>query len=161
MARDYRFVIPVAISGAAVAIAVIAVVFSMQNAAMQENQNLSETHSENHYVGQKKEFWLFNSEIPEFNETKMDMPHDVYSMPTITVFKGDHIVIHFFNTEEPGGDHHSFTIFTKPYNINVALRPGENTTITFDANTTGIFPYYCTFHQPTMRGQLVVEPPPY
>ncbi len=89
------------------------------------------------------------------------MPHDVYSMPTMTVFKGDTVVIHFFNTEESGGDHHSFTIKDEPYNLNVELSPGQNKTITFEANTTGIFSYYCTFHQPTMRGQLIVKPTPY
>ncbi|MFZ0843712.1 MAG: cupredoxin domain-containing protein [Nitrosotalea sp.] len=69
------------------------------------------------------------------------------------------MVIHFFNTEEPGGDNHSFTIY-KPYNIDVILHPGENKTIIFYANTTGIFNYICTFHQPTMTGQLIVQPPP-
>ncbi len=111
------------------------------------------------YTGMKREFWLFNSYIPNFNDTKMGMPHDIYSMPLITVFKGDTVVIHFFNTEEAGGDHHSFTIVDKPYDIDVKLGPGENKTITFDANTTGVFTYYCTFHKPTMRGQLVVELP--
>ncbi|MDE1767255.1 MAG: hypothetical protein KGI27_13440 [Thaumarchaeota archaeon] len=52
-------------------------------------------------------------------------------------------------------------MFDKPYDINVVLHPGENKTITFDANVTGIFTYYCTFHYPTMRGQLIVQPPPY
>jgi plastocyanin len=105
----------------------------------------------------KREFWLFNSEIPHFNETKMDMPHDVYSMPSMTVNKGDTVVIHFFNIEEPGGDNHSFTIY-QPYNINVVLHPGQNKTITFTADHIGVFTYLCTFHYPTMRGQLVVMP---
>jgi plastocyanin len=111
------------------------------------------------YNGETREFWLFNSNIPDFNETEMNMPHDVYSMPTISVFKGDTVLIHFFNTEEAGGDHHSFTIKDPPYNINVELSPGENRTISFSANSTGIFNYYCTFHQPTMRGQLIVKSP--
>ncbi len=107
----------------------------------------------------KKEFWLFNSGIPEFNETQMDMPPDVYSMPIIAVIKGDKVVIHFFNKEPQGGDNHSFTIKDNPYNIDVVVHPGENKTVTFDANTTGTFAYYCTFHQPTMRGQLIVQSP--
>jgi plastocyanin len=111
-------------------------------------------------VGKKKEFYLFDSEIPGFNETEMGMPHDIFSMPVMAVFKGDKVVIHFFNIEEPGGDNHSFTIYDKPYNIDVVVHPGENKTITFDANTTGTFPYLCTFHQPTMRGQLIVQSPP-
>ena len=111
------------------------------------------------YIGIKREYWLFNSDVPEFNETKTGMPHDAFSIPVISALKGDTIVIHFFNTEGPSGDHHSFTILDKPYNINVELRPGENKTMTFVATTAGVFTYYCTFHQPTMRGQLIVEFP--
>ena len=138
------------ISIAAIVIAIIAIAVPMKNT--QENVQAA-------YTGVKREYWLFNSDIPDFNETKMGMPHDVFSMPVISVLKGDTIVIHFFNTEEPSGDHHSFTILDKPYNINVELSPGENKTITFEATTPGVFTYYCTFHQPTMRGQLIVELP--
>ncbi len=136
---------------AAIAIASILIITS--------NKTTEEQYS--HYTPITREFWLFNSAIPGFNEAQMGMPHDVFSMPTIWVFKGDTVVIHFFNTEVAGGDHHSFTIKSKPYSANVDLSPGQNRTITFDANTTGIFSYYCTFHQPTMRGQLIVGPPPY
>jgi plastocyanin len=80
-------------------------------------------------------------------------------MPVMAVFKGDKVVIHFFNIEEPGADNHSFTIY-KPYNIDVVVHPRENKTITFVANTTGTFTYLCTFHQPTMMGQLIVLPHP-
>lgn len=123
-------------------------------------RNVPQVNDQPTYTGQKKEFWLFNSDIPDFNETSMGMSHDVFSMPTIAVFKGDTVMIHFFNTEGRGGDHHSFTMLA-PYDINTDLSPGENTTITFNANTTGTFTYYCTFHQPTMRGQLIVQPPSY
>jgi plastocyanin len=148
-----KIAIILCISVAAIIISSIAMMIPMRNTAAENNQST--------YSGEKKEFWLFNSYIPGFNDTKMGMPHDVYSMPTMAVFKGDRIVIHFFNTEEYGGDHHSFTIIEKPYSINVEVSPGENKTITLDANTTGTFAYYCTFHQPTMRGQLIVQPPPY
>ncbi len=150
---DSKILVLAGISVTAIIIALVAVAISLQNTSL--------TNNVQHYNGEKREFWLFNSAIPDFNETAMGMPHDVYSMPTMAVFKGDSVTIHFFNTEEPGGDNHSFTILSKPYNINVALSPGQNTTITFDANTTGIFSYYCTFHQPTMRGQLIVQSPPY
>ncbi len=160
MNSNAKTAIILGISVAAIIISVIAMFISLQNATQTNNQNALQT-SISHYEGKKREFWLFDSEIPEFNETQMGMPHDTYSMSTISVYKGDHIVIHFFNIEQPGGDNHSFTIFEKPFNINVVLNPGQNTTMTFDANTTGIFTYYCTFHQPTMRGQLLVQPPPY
>ncbi|TSA17721.1 MAG: nitrous-oxide reductase [Nitrosopumilales archaeon] len=138
------------ISIAAIIIAVIAITIPMKN--IQENEQTA-------YTDVKREYWLFNSDVPEFNETKTGMPHDAFSMPVISALKGDTIVIHFFNTEEPSGDHHSFTILDKPYNINVELSPEENKTITFVATTAGVFTYYCTFHQPTMRGQLIVELP--
>ena len=112
------------------------------------------------YTGVKKEFYLFDSEIPGFNETEMGMPHDIFSMTSMAVFKGDTVVIHFFNIEESGGDNHSFTIYDKPYSLDVTVHPHENKTISFVANTTGTFTYLCTFHQPTMRGQLIVQSPP-
>lgn len=119
----------------------------------------SSSNTSTSYKGVKREFWISDTDIPGFNETKMDMPRDVFSIPSITVNRGDTVVIHFFNVELPEGDSHSFTIWDKPYNINVVVRPGENKTITFDASTAGVFTYLCTFHQPTMRGQLVVQMP--
>jgi plastocyanin len=154
-------IITLGIAIAAIAIALIAVTMSITTTSQATNQNTIQTSNIQHYTGEKREFWLSDSEIPGFNETQMGMPKDIYSMPVMAVFKGDKMVIHFFNIEQPGGDNHSFTIFDKPYNINVVLHPGENTTLTMDANTTGVFTYYCTFHYPTMRGQLIVQPPPY
>ncbi|HEV2193347.1 MAG TPA: cupredoxin domain-containing protein [Nitrosopumilaceae archaeon] len=145
--ENTKIVIAIAVS--AVVIALVALIITYE----------SQAQSNFHYTGVKREYWLFNSHIPDFNETKMGMPRDVYSMPSITVNKGDTIVIHFFNTESEGGDHHSFTISDNAYNINVALSPGENKTMTFNANTAGIFPFICTFHKPTMKGQLIVELP--
>lgn len=150
MNEHTKIVIIASISVMAIVLALLAIVIPVKN--MQENDLTA-------YTGVKREFWLFNSDIPEFNDTKLGMPHDVFSMPVISALKGDTIVIHFFNTEDAGGDHHSFTILDKPYAINVELSPGENKTITFDAKTTGVFTYYCTFHQPTMRGQLIVDLP--
>lgn len=154
MASNTKYVIITGISVAAIIVAMISITISLQNISQTSN-------NQQHYTVEKREFWLFDSDIPNFNETQMGMPHDVYSMPVMTVFKGDKVIIHFFNIEQPGGDDHSFTIFNKPYNIDVVLHPGENKTMTLDANTTGIFTYYCTFHQPTMRGQLIVQSPPY
>ena len=144
--ENTKIVIAIAISAVAIALAALIIPYQ------------SHAQSNFHYTGVKREYWLFNSNIPGFNETKMAMPRDVYSMPTIAVNKGDTVVIHFFNTESEGADNHSFTISDNPYNINVILSPGENKTITFNANTAGIFPFICTFHQPTMKGQFIVEP---
>ena len=162
MASNEKNVIIAGISVAAIIVALIAITISLQNTSSTNNQNMLQTNNnQQHYTGEKREFWLFDSNIPDFNETKMGMPHDVYSMQVMNVFKGDKVIIHFFNIEELGGDDHSFTIFDKPYNIDVVVHPGENKTITLDTNMTGIFTYYCTFHQPTMRGQLIVQSPPY
>lgn len=162
MADNAKNVIIAGISVAAIIVGLIAITISLQNTSSTNNQNMLQTNNnQQHYIGEKKEFWLFDSNIPDFNETKMGMPHDVYSIPIMNVFKGDKVIIHFFNIEEPGSDDHSFTIFDKPYNVNVVVHPGENKTITLDTNMTGIFTYYCTFHQPTMRGQLIVQTPPY
>ena len=47
-----------------------------------------------------------------------------------------------------------------PYNINEYLLPGKNATFTFKAGDEGVFRFYCTYHQPTMSGELVVLPRP-
>jgi len=146
--QNTKIVIALAVS--AVVVALAALIIPYESHAQTNNFQ---------YTGIKREFWLFNSNIPDLNETKMGMPHDVFSMSSIIVNKGDTIVIHFFNTEPRGGDHHSFTISDNAYNINEEVNPGENKTITFNANTTGIFPFICTFHQPTMKGQFIVESP--
>ncbi len=151
MKENAKISIVLAISIAALLVASITLIPSLK-------PETEESHSI--YEGKKREFWLFNSDIPEFNETKMGMPHDTFSMPVINAIQGDTIVIHFFNTEVAGGDDHSFTINDKPYNVNVVLHPGENSTFSFNATTSGVFTYYCMFHYPTMRGQLVVQPAP-
>ncbi|MDE1728821.1 MAG: cupredoxin domain-containing protein [Thaumarchaeota archaeon] len=123
-------------------------------------QSNASTHVTSSYVGKKRDIYLFTSEMAEFNETRMGMPKDTFTPDTISVYKGDTLVIHFFNAEAEGGDKHSFTIYGKPYDVNVVLDPGQNKTITIDANTTGIYQYICTFHPPTMTGHLAVLDPP-
>jgi plastocyanin len=150
----------ISIATIAIAITLFAIAVPILTTPHTNNQNtLQQNNTQQQYAGVKKEFYLFDSEIPIFNETEMGMPHDTFSMPVMAVFKGDKVVIHFFNVEEPGADNHSFTIY-KPYNIDVVVHPRENKTITFVANTTGTFTYLCTFHQPTMMGQLIVLPHP-
>lgn len=148
--ENSKFTIVTAISIVAIILSSIAVVMLLTNVKSEPQTT---------YSGQTKEFWVFTSDLPEFNETKMGMPHDVFSTSTITVTKGDAVIIHFYNTEDIGADSHTFTI-DKPYFINIVLQPGQNKTITFNADTSGIFNYVCTFHQPTMRGQLIVLEPP-
>ena len=153
-------ILGISIAAIAISITLFAITIPLLTSQHESNQNaIPQNSAQTPYTGVKKEFYMFDSEIPIFNETEMGMPHDTFSMPVMAVFKGDKVVIHFFNVEEQGGDPHSFTIY-KPYNINVIVHPRENKTITFVANTTGTFTYLCTFHQPTMTGQLIVQSPP-
>ena len=67
----------------------------------------------------------------------------------------DNVTVQFYNTEEE--ERHSFTMGT-PFDISIDLAGGENATISFTPQEPGICEYYCIYHQPTMRGQLVVLP---
>ena len=123
-------------------------------------------------------FYLFDRSLP-FNETIFGYPHDTFVPDTLTVNKGDHVLIHFVDIEAtPEG--HTFNL-DQPYNLNaivyknvtegggvkatvanvsgrdgVVIGMSENATITFDANWAGTFRFYCAIHQPTMTGYLVV-----
>jgi len=104
------------------------------------------------------------------------IPHDTFVPDTITVNKGDHVVIHFADIEStPEG--HTFTM-DPPYTFDavvykditqgggvagtftdvpgVILGQSQTATITFTANWAGTFRYFCEIHQPTMTGYLVV-----
>jgi plastocyanin len=100
-----------------------------------------------------KIIYLFNSHIPDANETKIGIPTDLFAPSSIIVNKGDTVTVHFYNTEnEP----HTFTIGA-PYNIDKNVPGGQTATIVFKANYQGIFQYYCKYHLPTMQGQLIVQ----
>ena len=99
----------------------------------------------------------------------------------IVVNRGDSVTVNLFNiaeTEEEGTEEegtegteeegtegteeeerHAFIIDTPPYSVNIDTAPGEMGNATFTADQEGIFQYYCKYHPPTMRGQLVVLPP--
>ena len=112
------------------------------------------------YKGVTREFWVFNQELNNIDENKTSLPADVFNPETIVVKRGDTVSIHFFNTETDPDDQHSFTIYDKPYDkVDKVLKGGESGDISFVATKTGVFTYECKFHQPTMRGQLIVEAP--
>jgi plastocyanin len=104
-----------------------------------------------------KIFYLFSAEHEGVNETKLEIPPDTYSPDVLEVTEGDNVTIHFYNLDTT--DRHTFTIGA-PYNINEDLLPGNNATFAFKAGDEGVFRFYCTYHQPTMSGQLVVLPRP-
>jgi len=104
-------------------------------------------------------FYLFTAEHPGLNETRLGIPADTFSPDVLVATEGDNITIHFYNLDTT--DRHTFTIDSPPYNnINKDLLPGQNTTVTFKAIQEGVFRFYCTYHQPTMAGQLIVLHPP-
>ena len=49
----------------------------------------------------------------------------------------------------------TFTL-SAPYDIDSDINAGEDTIIEFTATDAGVFEYVCTYHEPTMTGQLVV-----
>jgi hypothetical protein len=103
---------------------------------------------------QTREFWVFTVVLP-FNDSTPGFPsHDYFAPDRMTVNKGDTVTIHFFNTEA-APENHTFTM-DAPYAMNHVLPYGQTTTFSFVANTPGIFPYRCVYHQPTMTGWLVV-----
>ena len=110
------------------------------------------------YNGVTREFYLTNMDNAKIDEEKSGLPADLFNIPEMTVRKGDTVVIHFYNVEPDVDDRHSFTM-EGPYATDNPLDGGQNKTITFTANQTGIFTYICTFHPPSMKGQLVVSLP--
>jgi plastocyanin len=104
-----------------------------------------------------KSFYVFTEEIEGLNETKLRIPGDVYYPNILVANKGDLVTIHFYNLDADAP--HTFTIGL-PYNINKDVLPLQNVTFTFKAGNEGVYRFYCTYHQPTMTGQLIVLPSP-
>ena len=102
-----------------------------------------------------KEFWVYQN-VASFNDTLIGIPHDQFTPSTLVVNQGDKVLIHFYNTEDTS-EHHNF-VMTGHYIVNVDLGAGQHQDITFTADQAGVFVFLCTFHQPTMRGQLIVLP---
>jgi hypothetical protein len=65
--------------------------------------------------------YLENTEISTINQTKLDIPPDVFSLTQITAKKGDTVIINFYDLEDLGGDNHSFTLIDGSYNIDKVL----------------------------------------
>ena len=105
-----------------------------------------------------KTFYLFTSANQDINQTLLQIPPDSFSPSEIAVNKGDTVNIIFYNLEKPpNGDRHSFTIGA-PYNIDKDLDPGQHSVISFKATQDGAYQFYCKYHLPTMRGELIVLP---
>ena len=105
-------------------------------------------------AAETRDFVLF-SNVAEFNDTEVGIPHDQFSPTTLVVNLGDAVTIHFYNTEDEP-EHHNFVLTA--YGISVDLAQGEHQDITFTADKAGVFRFYCAYHLPTMTGQLLVLP---
>ncbi len=105
---------------------------------------------------EKNEFYIFTQEL-NADEEKLGVPVAVFSLPNITVHKGEKITIHLINPAEEPEDRHDFTM-DSPHEMQYNVDGGESTTFSFIADTVGTFTYYCTLDMPSMTGQLVVLP---
>ena len=139
---------------ASIGIAVAAIAISVAVAA-----SLQQPAQEEPPAPQTREFYLFTQldEGAEAMEDEIGIPPDLFYPTQMVVNKGDSAVVHFYNLEpEETQEHHTFTMATGVYQMHDDLNAGEQKTIEFTASEAGVFEYYCTFHEPTMKGQLVV-----
>jgi nitrous oxide reductase len=105
----------------------------------------------------EKNFYVFTTEIEGVDEDKLRVAGDAFSVKTLVANKGDKVTVYFYNVDPVKEERHSFTV-GDPYKVNVDLGFAESGNTTFTADNTGVFPFYCAYHQPVMTGQLVVLP---
>ncbi len=75
--------------------------------------------------------------------------------PTYTFNKGDLESIHVINEGDATYSKHNFNI--DEFNVHTRdLGNFETQTVTFVADKTGVFDYYCTIH-PEMKGKIIIE----
>jgi len=133
-------------------IAVLAIVIAVAALAapylLPANSSASKTSSP-----QTREFYLLSTEW-NMDVIPTGLNHYGFTPTQITVNQGDTVTIHFFNTHSD--THHTFTL--PAYNLNIDVGPNQNKTFTFTATQAGVFVFTCSYHVPTMRGQLTVLP---
>lgn len=143
------------ISIAAIAIAAISIAiasFSLVNVQMDDEEEVQ-------YKPRIREIYLFTQVDEHIDEDTMKIPPDQFSHDSIVVKQGDTVRVHFYNLEPvESQEHHTFTINDPAYKIHYDINAGEEADIEFVATKSGVFEYMCTYHQPTMRGELVVLP---
>jgi plastocyanin len=127
------------------------------NLSSSSNTTTTPTTAPSSTTSSNKSFYIFTGETEGVNETKLGIPQDRFSPDILAVNEGDTVTIHFYNLDSD--ERHTFTI-GGPYNINKDVAGSQNTTFTFRAGDEGAYTFYCTYHQPTMTGELIVLPPP-
>lgn len=78
----------------------------------------------------------------------------------IRLNKGDKVTVYVTNIEQTRDELHGFAI--NDYDINLVVDPGETKSVTFTADKSGVFAFYCTnfcsaLHQ-EMQGYMLVKP---
>jgi plastocyanin len=83
-----------------------------------------------------------------------------FSPSFIAVRRDEPTQISFWNLQTD--DDHDFMLVDPDLNVimKVALAPLSKTSYLFTFHRTGLFTFYCTFHQPAMTGQILVLLPP-
>ena len=82
-----------------------------------------------------------------------------FSPTMFAVYRDEPIRIMFRNLQP---DYlHDFMLVDSSQNrlMHIMLPPLRNTSYTFSFHMEGLFNFYCTIHQPVMRGQILVIPP--
>jgi nitrous-oxide reductase len=90
---------------------------------------------------------------------KMVAVRSSFTPTDFEVNKGDTVTIAVTNIEQTTDELHGLGLLD--YNINIVIDPGETKTVTFKADKTGVFAYYCTnfcsaLHQ-EMQGYMIVK----
>jgi plastocyanin len=122
--------------------------------AQQQQEEKENINNNNNTNSSSRSFYLFPEEIEDLEEEFFKIPHDSFSLKTMVAKKGDNITVNFYNTE--ANERHNFVLINQPYNIIQDLAGGQNATFSFIAAKEGIYEYQCSYHLPTMTGQLVV-----
>lgn len=65
-----------------------------------------------------------------------------YTPERVEVEKGDKVIWHLTNIERATDATHGFAL--PGFNINLSLEPGEADTVEFEADRSGVFPFYCS-----------------
>ena len=82
-----------------------------------------------------------------------------FAPDVIRVNRGDRVIVHVTNIEQTRDELHGFAI--NDYDINLVIDPGETKTVTFTADKSGVYAFYCTnfcsaLHQ-EMQGYMLVK----
>jgi len=82
-----------------------------------------------------------------------------FSPPVFAVHRDEPTRITFRNLQPD--DLHDFLLVDRLRNplVHIMLPPLRETSYTFSFHKDGLFPFYCTLHQPVMSGQILVLPP--